>query len=169
MTEPFASIVDFGFSLALIVAGGIFAFLALNMIVTSIRMWVLAQASKSWPATEGSVITAQVRPSGVRRVRFVPYVRYGYSVEGRYHVGNRICFESAQTYERDEAEKITASYPEGSPVNVYYDPARPAQSTLEQRHVGVLTGLVLGALVLVTPAALCLIPGLSFLVETITR
>jgi hypothetical protein len=169
MPESFAFIVDIGFSLGLIAVGGVFAFLALNMILTSVRMWLLAWASRAWPATEGQLTNAQLRPSGVRSVRFVPHVRYGYVVDGVYHVGNRINFESAQTYTREEAQQILDSYTAASAVTVYYDPRRPAQSTLEQRHVGVVAGLVMGLLVLAAPSALCLLPGLSFLFEALNK
>ena len=169
MPQWIATLVDLGFSLTLIAVGVVFGVLALNMLITSMRMWLLAQASRKWPAAEGKVIDAQIRIAGVRSPSSRPVVRYSYAVEGAGHVGSRINFEGAQTYTREEAEQIIARYPAGSAVLVYYDPTRPLESTLERRHVGVAAGIFLGLLVLVTPSALCLIPGLTFFIETFTK
>src|SRR6185503_13348525 len=105
MPQWFATLVDFGFSLSLIAVGTLFAVLALNMLATSMRMWLLAQASRKWPSVEGKVIDAQIRTVGVRSPSSRPVVRYSYAVEGVRHVGSRINFESAQTYTRAEAEQ----------------------------------------------------------------
>jgi hypothetical protein len=51
---------------------------------------------------------------------------------------------------------------------VYYDPDQPAQSTLELRHSGLASGIVVGLIVFL-PTCLCLSTGLYGLFDTLGK
>jgi hypothetical protein len=143
-------------SLGLIAIGLIFSALALAVVVKSLQAWRDAARSKNWPATQGQVTGATIVWSGVRRKFPRPQVQYNYQVNGVVYTGNRVAFEFGHLYTREAVEKIIQRYPVNAPANVYYDPNRPGDSTLEQTHHGVADGWLVGVVLLLSPAALCM-------------
>ena len=114
-----------------------------------------AQASSSWPTTEGEVLTSVVEktrtksnrkknrairiPSPIRISTSKPtesysyeaLVSYSYSVAGEEYVGKRLAFGAITEGGQGRAEAICERYPVGSQVNVHYDPDDAGSSTLE--------------------------------------
>jgi hypothetical protein len=58
-------------------------------------------------------------------------VEYEYVVGTRKYHGTRIAFGPTLSGGRDLAESVVARYPVDATVTVHYDPANPAQATLD--------------------------------------
>lgn len=95
-----------------------------------------------------------------------PKLQYAYEVGGTAYKGERIVFEYSHVYSREAVDEILQQYPIGAKVPVYFDPANPGESTLRQAHVGIGSGLLVGAMLLL-PMALCLGAGLIGFVESL--
>jgi hypothetical protein len=137
---------------------------AFSMLREQLRTWSGARSSKTWAATGGSIEKSELTWQGVRSPRARPVVTYRYQVDGESYVGTRVEFSFTRIYFTPEAQTVLKRYPPGAPVTVYYDPANPAESTLEQRHSSIISG-VLVALVLLFPTTLCLSVGLIGLAD----
>ena len=86
----------------------------------------LSKASASWPSAPG-VVTASGRKKVAWRIQ--PSVTYRYEVAGRSFDSSRVTF--AELIPVAETEPVLFRYPPGRAVNVYYNPANPAQAILE--------------------------------------
>lgn len=153
-------------ALALLAFGLFLGVQAFTMLREQFRAWRGAQRSKTWPAIGGSIEESKLTWQGVRSPRARPVVTYRYQVGGESYLGTRIEFSFARIYFTPEAQAVLERYPVGSEVTVYYDPADPAESTLEQRHSSVISGMMV-ALVLLFPTTLCLSAGLIGLAQTL--
>ena len=116
-----------------------------------VRQWRTARASRSWPVAAGTVLSGEIkavteRSSDGETTISVPHLRYAYEVDGRRFEGERIRFGRIRESERG-ARKILERYPVGAGVEVRYDPANPAEATLESK-AGI--GLMVFALVALT-------------------
>jgi len=92
------------------------------------------QASLSWLPTMGTVIKSRVEVSGGENSTVSPRVIYTYEVNGQLYQCDQIragdkfwSVSSGQT-----AYETIDRYPEGLDVTVYYNPANPAEATLER-------------------------------------
>jgi hypothetical protein len=92
------------------------------------------QASLSWLPTMGTVIKSRVEVSGGENSTVSPKVIYTYEVRGQLFQCDQIragdkfwSVSSSQT-----AYQTIDKYPEGLDVTVYYNPANPAEATLER-------------------------------------
>lgn len=105
-----------------------------------------ARTARRWPQTSGKVLTAGVRETSVRvrrstsirryrmATRYAPHVQYGYWVNDVSYQGQRLHMGPAVlSSEAGDAQQEAARYPVGSQVTVYYNPADPAESTLDPR------------------------------------
>ena len=116
--------------------------------------------SQAWPTAPGKVQytgmeTYQSRDEdGSTSTTYGATIQYTYNVGGQEYESNRRTFANVRTSSRRRAEQILAKYPQGSPVNVYYDPENPAESVLE-------TGVGLGAYALLVFAAILTLAGLA--------
>lgn len=92
-----------------------------------------ALASRSWPATEGTIIRSRLEQSSDDgKVWFSADIGYDYRVGGEAFTGHRVWFgDDYRSSPGDEFRDAVDRYPLGSRVTVHYDPARPAQSVLE--------------------------------------
>ena len=86
----------------------------------------------------GTVLSAtvQVAQRGTTRQE-APLVLYAYQVDGQMFHGHRVRVtdDLSRGHRADadsSASNTVARYPSGAPVVVYYDPANPANSTLER-------------------------------------
>jgi hypothetical protein len=122
------------------------------------RGWRDAAALHTWPTVTGTITESRVRYDAPYddpdySHAYSPVVRYEYTVAG-------VTYKSAEFGDRDpvtedRAQAIIDRYPVGEPVTVYYDPAHPHASALEQGRgsapwgklalglVGLLTGGVM--------------------------
>ncbi|MFW6184739.1 MAG: DUF3592 domain-containing protein [Chloroflexota bacterium] len=83
--------------------------------------------SFSWPAAQGEVVESSITIDDDFSVDFT----YAYTVDGVTYEGSRITFfQYAVFANRYQNEQLVAQHPPGTPVQIYYDPADPAQSVL---------------------------------------
>ena len=95
-----------------------------------------------------------------------PEIDYTYEVGVTKYEGQRIIFKYRHLYSREAVDQILKEYPVGAMMPVYYDPNKPQDSTLRQTNVGLASGLIVGATLLL-PLTLCLAAGTIGLVETL--
>jgi len=114
----------------LFLAGAIF-------IAVAIRNGRGAKASLAWPITQGRITSSRLDEySSVGESdgnSYVPKVEYEYSVAGQTYRGKRIVFGSAGSGNKAREQAVVERYKVGTPVEVFYDPARPADAVLERR------------------------------------
>jgi hypothetical protein len=115
------------------------AVLVLGLIAGGVwHVWSRQQASRSWPAVEGEVVSARIVESddgsnnGEGSRRFTVEVEYTYTLGGQRYRGTRIRYAHQGHRERSEAEAELAGYAPGRRLKVFHDPADPAQSVLVQ-------------------------------------
>jgi protein-S-isoprenylcysteine O-methyltransferase Ste14 len=105
-----------------------------------------ANVARDWPQTTGQVVWSGIyetkvreyRRVGVSRTRWAtrygPRVVYTYTIDGVRHQAERLQMGWALVFsEASGAEQTAARYPAGSQVTVYYNPANPAEATLDRR------------------------------------
>ena len=151
-------------ALILVAIGLLFAYLALRNIFEQIQVWRLARQSRDWPSVPGIIQTTEIIYEGVKSPRARPHITYTYQVNGTKYESNRINFSFAHIFWKKEAADVLARYPIHATVTVYYNPAQPAQSTLEQRHAGLADGFLIGLIVFL-PTCLCLSTGIIGLMD----
>lgn len=97
---------------------------------------------------------------------YVPEVHFEYEVDGRFHQGKRVSFESEPSFpSRAKAEGFLEVYPPGSAVDVYYNPDQPDESVLSQNMRRTSASLIVGILLIVL--MLCfLCPIFTVLINT---
>jgi hypothetical protein len=148
--------------------GLVYGYFAVRLTYEQIQVWRLSRLSRNWPGTEAVIETSEIIDEGVRRFREQPRVTYTYHVAGTQYQGERINFSFADIYDKKEAEAALAPYPLHARVPVYYDPANPSQSSLELRHTGLASGLVVGLIVFL-PTCLCLAVGLHGMFDALGK
>ena len=130
--------------------------LGLAMLWGGVSAWRLYRGyqARSWPKA-----VAIIEASGVSRIpslqasAWMPKVQYLYQVDGTWHRGDRIAFESQLKTNPSAAERTRAEFVVGHRIAVYYDPRAPARSVL-QATIGISDVIfaTLGA-----TAAVCLV------------
>ncbi len=93
-------------------------------------LWAIRQGrarrAQSWPTTEGTVESAQIRVEGVGDDRReIPEVSYSYCVEGEYYAGYHVVRGARQL----------EAYSPGSRVLVHYKRIEPAESFLDRQDL----------------------------------
>jgi hypothetical protein len=157
-------------SLLLIATGLCFGAVTLRFFYKNFKVWQAAQKSKAWPATPGYITKAELFwVRGGRSAHPKPVIEYTYPINGVPYTGNRIAFEYAHVYSREEVEAILQRFPVGSQPLVYYDPDELQDSTLEPKHRGLTLGLFVNLILLFSPTTFCLCVGILGLVETLNK
>jgi hypothetical protein len=123
------------------------------------RVWRTRQklmASMSWPYTPGRIIGATVRQEVTRgdadtadQVTYQPVVQYEYQVSGQLYQGNRFALQDKAYSSSKKAFDAASPFQPGTPVWVFYDPAKPQDSVLERKAHGNNLGMAIGALLVV--------------------
>ncbi|HDP24786.1 MAG TPA: DUF3592 domain-containing protein [Deltaproteobacteria bacterium] len=100
-----------------------------------------AMESRSWPIAEGKIVSSQVVKKVERytdsnnrrrnRTIYEAQVRYDYKVDGRSLIGSRVTMADSGSSSESRAQKISMSYPAGSPCTVYYNPDKPEEAVLK--------------------------------------
>ena len=112
-----------------------FVWLARSNKKSSEKVAAARQLAQRWPSTTGRVITSRAEVHGGRDSTYVlPRVVFMYTVGAVEYKGERIMFEDKffHTYSSGEAYDMVDKYPVGADVTVYYNPANPAEATLER-------------------------------------
>jgi hypothetical protein len=130
--------------------------IGLALLYYGIRLVLQARLSLSWPTAPGEVIASHIRSDidDDHYEHFYVTVRYNYRVSSQNYSGDSIP-PGIQTYsDKEEAQEVTARYPDGISFEVFYSPENPGNSLLEP-------GTQRGGLTLIIGCALC--SGLSVL------
>jgi hypothetical protein len=88
-----------------------------------------AKAAEHWPSTVGALSKAQVHQDGVGH--YTSEVEYHYRVNNQDFTGTRIKIADGESEYRDAAEQSLRGLKVGQPLDVFYDPADPQQSVLQ--------------------------------------
>jgi hypothetical protein len=151
-------------SFVLIGIGLAFGVLAAGISIKLVEAYRASIRSRTWMTTRGQITHSETVWVGARArsaARDQLHMRLGTKYEGQ-----RIVFEYRHLYWREAVDLILKEYPVGAPMPVYYDPNKPQDSTLRQTHVGLASGLIVGATLLL-PMILCLAAGIIGFVETL--
>jgi hypothetical protein len=114
------------------IVGGLVAL----MLFTGSRLG--AKAGSDWPVVRGKVVLSRTERYRARASRtavtsYAPVVEYAYTVNGHEYRSRQIQLDDDGGGESgDDAKKLAARYPEGSEVEVHYDPANPGSAALEK-------------------------------------
>lgn len=116
-----------------------FLIIAVILAVIILRSRGKARASRNWSRTTGRVIVSKVErrqsrtSSGGYNTAYYPVVEYEYTVNGQRYQTTRVRFGTQVGWGRPErAQNAVDQHPAGSMVQVFYDPADPAEAVLEQ-------------------------------------
>ena len=116
---------------AILVWGIVLGLPAIGIVIAvfTVRMQRLAEASRSWPTAEGTVVASEVVVTRGKGKTYTAQVRYSYQVGGAPYGSDRIQFGSSGT-DQKVANATVADHPVGKRVKVYYNPGKPAQAVL---------------------------------------
>jgi hypothetical protein len=95
-----------------------------------------SKASGSWPSVEGTVVTSEVEQSrdttskSRNKYKYSPNIVFEYEVGDYVYSSDRVEFVTTTSKSPNDIREITARYPVGSGVAVFYDPADPGNSVL---------------------------------------
>jgi hypothetical protein len=118
-------------------------FLLAGIVILGIGLHSLrnAQASKDWPTTEGTVVSATVRTSASQPgsgknappngATYHAKISYEYKVDETAYTGTRVAYGDCGSSRPSRAHSIVDRYPEGATVKVFYNPEAPAEAVLE--------------------------------------
>src|SRR5687767_10064048 len=114
-----------------------------------------------WATTTGKMVTSKVREErkargGTNNNRYVYHadINYEYQVDGKRYTGTRAVQTSLGGANfRRSVETFVKQHPKGADVQVYYNPANPAESFLEKGGGSIMRGEA-GLLALVVVAVL---------------
>lgn len=110
------------------------AMLAIDGAVTwhLVRDLRLGIASRQWSHTRGAVVKSWIEErEGDGGRAYYPNVEFRYEVDGRSFEGKEWTHR-AQDGTSESAEAVLNRFPKGQSVDVFFDPADPARSVLEQ-------------------------------------
>ena len=103
-----------------ILAGG-------GLIAGSVASARKAKESLEWPSVPGTVLSSQLVPDTSGDIAtFRPVVTYSYVVNGQALRCDRVHYSSTTS------KKVLTKYPQGSTVQVFFDPRAPSTAVLEQ-------------------------------------
>lgn len=97
-----------------------------------------AKICKSWPTTEGTIISSAIKSEhsiiGRGGNNYYPEVHYKYSVNNREFSSDRVVFGSLTSCTKNVVERMTNKYFPQRKVRVYYNPQNPGEAVLEPRY-----------------------------------
>ncbi len=97
-----------------------------------------SKAGAMWPVVPGKVVLSETESYRTRVTRntvttFAPVVEYAFVVNGHEYRSRQIQLDGdGDSGSRAEAKAVAARYPEGSDVEVHYDPENPSNAALER-------------------------------------
>jgi hypothetical protein len=97
-----------------------------------------AKSGAMWPVVPGKVVQSGTESYRSRVNRntvtvYAPVVEYAYVINGHEYRSRQIQLDDdGDRGSRDDAQQIAARYPEGSEVEVHYDPGNPSNAALER-------------------------------------
>lgn len=121
----------------------LFIAIGIGLIILHRRQKRKAEESASWLETIGIVNESKVQQGTNVMMSndedndgtpvFIPEISFTYQVAGLDYTSNRLTFGGKKSFsKRDNAEKVTALYPVGSQLPVYYDPKNPKEAVVDR-------------------------------------
>lgn len=112
-----------------------FVLLILNAVFLGVIYFMRKKmaAVSQWPSTMGTVMmsTIERRSSGEGGYTDYPVVQYSYQINGQAYQSMKLA--PGPEVGGSGARKVTAKYPSGAQVMVFYDPANPSDAVLERK------------------------------------
>jgi hypothetical protein len=144
-------------------------FMCIGAVILSYAGKVAAKAKRSlsWPSVEGEIAHSAVLYQTQRSLTqdtsntYKADIAYRYKVKGRNYSSSSIALLDLATSSSGRAQTLVNRYPDKSKVDVYYDPANPADAVLEP---GSSSGLSFLYLI----GGIFAVGGLFFLVMSLT-
>lgn len=135
---------------AVLIGFGVIAFaIGAAVYVVQFRQGLRADASKRWPTSPGTVLSAALAKSPENKRRYRAAVKYRYRVGGKDYESDRI-FWGGNEGRQNHMASVVASYPAHSEVPVYYDPQNPAEAVIDPVQNAGSRPLVLYAMAMMT-------------------
>jgi hypothetical protein len=127
----------------------------------ALRSW----RASAWSTARGEVVDSLVVEEyedtdldnnvSTTRTRYIPRVRYRYSVRGKEYVAERISFSAFRRWSEAGARKLVDRYEVGQEVTVRYAPREPGEAVLEMSgRLTTLGFIALGVVCVVAGAVL---------------
>ena len=118
--------------------------------IVLIRSARKASASNRWPSTNGRILMSDVsshrslNSSGTHTTIYEPKIQYEYTADGQRYQSDQLSYSMVGgTSVESWAENIVDKYPQGSSVQVYYNPSKPSEAVIEHSSGGLGSVLVL--------------------------
>ncbi|GLQ48449.1 hypothetical protein GCM10007862_35000 [Dyella lipolytica] len=142
----------------------VFVFIGVAILGYARKMDSKAKESLAWPSTDGeishSAVLYQTNTSTDSAQTYKADIAYRYKVNGKSYSSSRISLLDLSSSTRS-AQNTVDRYPDNSSVQVYYNPANPAEAVLKPGESSGLTFLYLFG-------GLFAVAGLLFLIASIT-
>jgi Protein of unknown function (DUF3592) len=95
----------------------------------------ISREAAGWPVTPGTVVISSTETlrqinQGRASISYAPVVEFSYQVHGRDYRSRQITLGANLAGTQSFAEQTAARYPQGSAVDVHYDPANPSNAVL---------------------------------------
>lgn len=139
-----------------------FLLIAFAFLFVTVRSNRKVRASQRWSTTSGRILTSEVTShrsldsNGTHTTIYDPAVQYEYAVNGQRLQSSSIRFGMAYgTSWPQPAQDVVDKYPQGTLVQVFYNPTNPTEAVLEHSAGGsnrILTcaaAFILGMILLV--------------------
>ena len=114
-----------------------------------------AQKAAGWRAVNGTITATEIKEhtsiddeDGIGTTQYEPVVHYSYAVGGQTYTGKRIGY-GFNRFDLGTARKKLEQYPQGSSVEVRYNPEKPEEAVLETTVGGSKVLLIVGMIFLV--------------------
>ena len=87
--------------------------------------------STEWPTTDAAVLESRLAvESHSETTSSYAFIWYEYRVEGKTYTNSRISFSERALDESKWASKMVQDHPEGSTIQVHYDPELPSDAAI---------------------------------------
>jgi hypothetical protein len=109
----------------------------------------LASESQAWPSTTGVIEDSWIDrdvttdSDGDTEIRFKPFIKYSYQVNGATYTSQRVDFGGNKSYNSSSrAEDYLAQYPVGKQIEVFYDPEDVGEAVLVREASGATWSII---------------------------
>jgi len=115
-----------GFSSIFVIIGVVIAFFGF-------RSMKKARASTGWDTVEGVILDSKLdrSDSSDSGASYSADILYEYHLDGAKLNGSRVSFGELSSGDASDASRVLSRYPEGTKVQVYYNPDDPFDAVLE--------------------------------------
>ena len=119
---------------------GIFLIPSSILLAISIRHFIRALKSESWPTVEALITRSQVSENRDEGTTYRPDIRFSYTVDKTAYESERIHLGWPLSAGKNWAESVVARFPLGSRVLAKVDPSDPTFCVLEPGAKKILIG-----------------------------